>query len=191
MNDINQSAIKKIKVSANIGLIGSLVIIVAAILFKYTSQHAFVQTKQVFMTLTIIGLVFAVAGMAAILFSLRRSTAKLRQLDDLTAKLKGYANFVSTISYSLLIITLLLCAIIVITSNYNLLMIAMLLVVMLFFTYPNMYKIKVDLNLNDPEMIQLFGDKYIAEPEDNTPMRDPLEIESPKQDSDNQDTDKK
>lgn len=190
MNDINQSSIKKIKVSANVGLIGSLVIIVAAILFKYISKQAFYQSEQVFRTLTIIGLIFSVGGMAIILLGLRRNTAKLRQIDDLTQKLKGYASFITTISYSLLIMTLLLCAIIVLTGNYNLLMIAMLMVIILFFCYPNMYKIKVDLGLNDPEMIQLFGNKYVTgeDDNDNTPIQDPLEIESKKdkKDSDTQ-----
>ena len=48
-------------------------------------------------------------------------------------------------------------------SNQNvLLMLTMVVVLTLFLSYPNIYRIKVDLGLTDDEMKTLFGDQYIS-----------------------------
>ena len=60
-----------------------------------------------------------------------------------------------------LFIVLSVCVIIVVTHENTLIMVLLLLFVTLMLNFPNMYKMKTDLGLNDDEMKSLFGDKYI------------------------------
>ena len=52
----------------------------------------------------------------------------------------------------------------VLMSDTSLLVITILLVLILFLSYPNMYKMKIDLGLTDEEMTRcsapLFGDQH-------------------------------
>lgn len=172
----NNTQIKKIKTAANIGLIGSLIIVVIVILFKYLSNYAFYQNGQVFQTLTLTASVLVVIDLVVVMSGIRKKTPQLRQGETLEKKLEGYAALVKSSNTLTTVTVVLVSGIIILTGNYNLLMLAMLLVLILFFTYPNMYKIKVDLGLNDDEMKLLFGDQYIPTPEEpETEIQDPLE----------------
>ena len=42
-------------------------------------------------------------------------------------------------------------------------MLAMVATLTLFLAYPNIYKLKTDLGLNDEEMRSLYGDKYMSD----------------------------
>lgn len=173
---MDKTVVRNIRVWANVGLIGSLVMVVIAILFKYATKVAFYQSPEVFRTLTIVAAVAVVLQTLFLLTSVRKGVPKLRQKDDVDEKLNGYASMVKTNGLCTMIITALVSGIIILLGNYNLLMLDMLLVLMLFFTYPNMYKIKVDLGLTDDQMSLLFGDQYVPDSEEETSeMEDPLE----------------
>lgn len=157
---------KSIRLWANWGLIGSLVIVAIAILFKYLSPMVFRQTDIVYSNLTIACSVIAIADMVVILSSAKK-TKRLAQADTpLEARLQRYAQMVRSNSLLTLCATLVVSAIIILTGNFSLLMLDMMLVLMLFFTYPNMYRIKAELDLNDDQMTTLFGDQYTPEPHD-------------------------
>lgn len=169
-------SVSKIRTASLVGLIGSLVAVVLVILFRYLSSRAFYQSPQVFRTLTLSSSVIVILDLLVIMSAARRGPRRLQQLPTVEQRLAGYASLVATSSLCTLVATLLLCAIIVLTGNYNLLMLAMLLVVMLFFTYPNIYKIQADLALTPEQMRALFGSQYV-EPstESSTLESDPLE----------------
>lgn len=168
--------IKKIRNISLFGLIGSLALVVVAILFKYLSRYAFYQNPQVFQTLTLTASVLVVIDLIVVMSGLRKKTPKLKDAQSLEAKLLGYFGILKATNVLTFVTVLLVSAIIILTGNYNLLMLPMLLVVTLFFTYPNMYKIKVDLDLSDEEMQGLFGDQYTpAVPEPEQEIKDPLE----------------
>lgn len=155
--------IKQIRTASYIGLIGSLLAIVVAIVFKYLVKYAFYQSPEVFRTLTLTASVFVILDVVLILNIVRRQVPKLRNISTLDNRLQNYASLIKTMNYCTLVITILVSTIIILLGNYNLLMLAMLLVVTLFFTYPNMYKIKIDLELDDVQMKSLFGDQYQVE----------------------------
>ena len=79
----------------------------------------------------------------------------------------------------ILAIVVIECVLIILMSDTSLLMVTILLVLLLFLCYPNMYKMKNDLGLNDEEMKSLFGDAYITgtqtaydEPAPDLPLAD-------------------
>ena len=62
----------------------------------------------------------------------------------------------------MLVVILLLCAFTLFSARNVLLMLALVSVLVLFLNYPNIYRIKVDLELTDEEMRSLFGDQYVS-----------------------------
>ena len=164
MNDNNQY-VRRIRCAANIGLYGSLVMLAAVILEHYLAQnvwiHEITANEYTHHMFTSVGLVLAVIDIAMLLFTHRRQTRRLRQMDSIEEKLKNYASLISTNYYFTLVVAFIVSAIIVIVQENTLIMLLMLLVVALMLNYPNMYKMKADLGLNDNEMKQLFGEKYI------------------------------
>ena len=56
----------------------------------------------------------------------------------------------------------LLCVFTVLSARNVLLMLTLVTVLVLFLNFPNMYRIKVDLGLDDDQMHALFGDQYIS-----------------------------
>ena len=60
-------------------------------------------------------------------------------------------------------VVFIICLFMVLSNQKVLLMLAMVSVLTLFLTYPNIYRIKVELGLTDEEMKTLFGDRYICE----------------------------
>ena len=148
--------IKRIRRSANIGLYGSLLICIFVVAEHYLDQYVWVReittneyTRRLFV---IVALVLAVGTIAYSLFTMRKNAPKLRQTDGADQKLEGYAK----------IVVFLVGAVIVITHENVLIMLLMLLFVSLVLNYPNMYKIKADTGLNDDEMKEIFGEKYLG-----------------------------
>jgi len=162
---MNSKQIRKIRITAYIGLFGSLAVSFVAILFYYISRHRFYMDNHSFRWLFIAGSVLAVVDITVILFALRRQIPKLRQLDGIDQKLRNYASLISNIYIGTCIVVLVLCVIIVFSYNNTLIMLLLLLVLMLFLSFPNMYKIKVDLGLDDEQMTSLFGNSYIPDPQ--------------------------
>lgn len=158
--------IKRIRRSANIGLYGSLLICIFVVAEHYLDQYVWVReittneyTRRLFV---IVALVLAVGTIAYSLFTMRKNASKLRQTDGVDQKLEGYAKIVSSVCYLSLFVVFLVGAVIVITHENVLIMLLMLLFVSLVLNYPNMYKIKADTGLNDDEMKEIFGEKYLG-----------------------------
>lgn len=160
--------IKKIRRTANFGLYGSIVVILATVAFHFSKYHITYQQPEVARWMLIAGTVLAVLAIMMVLLMIRRTTPKLRQNDNFEEKITGYASYINNLYSSTFVIVFVECVLIVLMSDSSLLMVTCLLVLMLFLAYPNMYKMKNDLGLTDQEMISLFGSDYIpdARPED-------------------------
>lgn len=170
--------IKKIRRSANWGLYGSIAIVALTVTFHYSPLKFAAQTERVTRWMLVAGVVLVVLAIVAILMRVRKSTPEIRQMEaGVDAKLKAYSSYISNLFGTSFAIVLIECAIMTIISVTELLMPTMLLVLVLFLCYPNMYKMKLDLGLNDEEMRSLFGDQYVADPqpadaEPDLPMAD-------------------
>lgn len=157
--------IKKMRRKANWGLYGSIAIVLITVIFHFCPYQITYQSTAVTKWMLISGAVLAVLAIVAVLMNIRKTTPRLRQLDNVDEKIKGYASYISNIYSTSLAIVLIECVLIVLMSDTSLLMITILLVLVLFLSYPNMYKMKNDLGLTDEEMKNLFGDAYIADPQ--------------------------
>ena len=157
------SNLKKFRRTANIGLYGSIAAVILTVIFHYSPFHITYQQPQVARWMLIAGTILAVLAIVMVLMTIRKTTPKLRQLDNLNDKLTGYTSYICNLYSSTFAIVLIECVLIVLMSDTSLLMVTILLVLMLFLSYPNMYKMKNDLGLTDSEMTALFGDAYIAD----------------------------
>jgi hypothetical protein len=171
--------IRKIRRTANWGLYGSIAVVLVAVIFHFSPWHITYQSAQVSRWMLISGAILSVLAVAMALLTIRKTTPRLRQLDSLEAKMQGYSTYISNLYRGSLAIVIIECVLIVLMSDTSLLMITILLVLLLFLSYPNMYKMKNDLGLNDDEMKSLFGDAYIAgtqtaydEPAPDLPLAD-------------------
>lgn len=159
-NDI----IKSIRRNANIGLYGSIAIILVAIAFHFSPFHITYQSPNVARWMLIAGSILAFLAVVMELLMIRRTAPTLRQMDDFDAKLSGYRSYIANLYPSILAIVVIECVLMVLMSDTALLMVTILLVLMLFLAYPNMYKMKNDLGLTEEQMKGLFGDQYIPDP---------------------------
>jgi hypothetical protein len=155
--------IKKIHRSSRTGLWGSVVVVLLTVVFIYASRYRFYQSDYTARWMLIAGTVLAVLAVSMTLLTVRRQIPVLRQTEGMEAKLQGYAAHVRSLYLSMLGVVVLLCAFTILSGRNVLLMLTLVTVLVLFLNYPNMYKIKVDLGLDDDEMCQLFGDRYIAD----------------------------
>lgn len=165
--DQNQKEIKRIRTAANVGLYGSLLLCIATVAEHYLDKYVWAReitaneyTRRLFL---MVGLVLAVLDIALALFTMRKQTPRLRQMDTVEEKLSAYRRLVGTIYYSSLIVVLIVSAIIIITHENTMIMLLLLLFVTLVLNYPNMYKMKADMGLLDNEMADLFGNDYIRD----------------------------
>ena len=159
----NNTLIKKLRRSANVGLYGSIAVILLAVIFHFMPYHISYQSPQVARWMLIAGTVLAVLAIVMILLTVRKTTPSLRQLPELDDKIKGYHSYVTNLYTSTLAIVIIECILITLMSDTALLMVTILMVLVLFISYPNMYKMKHDLGLTDEQMGSLFGDAYIAD----------------------------
>ncbi len=160
---MHKTYLKKISRTANFGLYGSLLVSVATLALYYLWNRRFYINEQGFRFMLIAGCVLSVLAICTILFIVRKSTPKLRQMDDLNAKLAKYSEQVSNIYLTTLGIVVVECVLITLSHNSVLFMLLMLLVLTLFMLYPNHMKIKTDLGLSDEQMTELFPDLYKIE----------------------------
>ena len=159
-----QKQIKKLRRASIIGLYTSMAIVAATIGFNYFSHWRVSGISQSMRnSLLISGTVLAVLVTAIALLTIHRYTPKIRQLDNTQEKLRLYSANIARMYYAVLAVVAIECLFVILSANSVLIMVTLLLVMMLFLAYPNMYKIKVDLGLDDDTMKQLFGDKYISE----------------------------
>ena len=155
--------IKQIKIASNVGLWTSLAVGLAVVVFVLVSDYRFYMDNRSFQYFMYVGLAAAVLDMAWVLFLVRRRIPQLRQLDSLGSKFKGYAALVRGIYYVTMGVVVVESAIIVLSNNNRLIMFLLLIMLLLFLNFPNIYKIKVDLGLDDAQMRTLFGSDYISD----------------------------
>ncbi len=158
--------IRRIRRAANIGLYGSLLLVGLTIAEHYLAEYVWarmiVTNDYTHHLMVTVALLLSVADIAIILLTLRKQTPRLRQMDDVEEKLASYGKLTRYIYYSTLAIVFVVCAFIVISRENTMIMLLLLLFMLLMLSYPNMYKMKSDLGLNDEEMKSLFGDQYIS-----------------------------
>ena len=155
--------IKKFRRSANIGLYGSIAVVLIAVIFHFSPYHVAYQSQQVMRWMLIAGTILAVLAVVMMLLTIRKTTPALRQLEKLEDKIQGYQSYITSLFSSTLAIVIIECILITLMSDTSLLMVTILMVLVLFLSYPNMYKMKNDLGLTDDQMKQLFGDEYIMD----------------------------
>ena len=155
--------IKKFRRSANIGLYGSIAVVLIAVIFHFSPYHVAYQSQQVMRWMLIAGTILAVLAVVMMLLTIRKTTPALRQLEKLGDKIQGYQSYITSLFSSTLAIVIIECILIILMSDTSLLMVTILMVLVLFLSYPNMYKMKNDLGLTDDQMKQLFGDEYIMD----------------------------
>lgn len=159
-----ESETKKIKRSAQLGLWGSVAVVILASVFLYASPWRFsAQSEYTRHWMLVVGSVLAVLSLSMALLVIRKQVPRLRQADGLETKLTGYANHIRSLFLSILTVVVILCLMTVVSGQNVLLMLAMVTVLMLILAYPNIYKVKVDLGLTDEEMSSIYGDLYVVE----------------------------
>lgn len=157
----------RIKRMSQIGLWGSVAVVIIASLFLFASPWRFpAQTEYVQRWMLVVGSVLAVLSLSMALLVIRKQVPRLRQTEGLQAKLEGYAAYVQSLFLTIFVVVIILCFLTVLSNQNVLLMLAMITVLMLFLAYPNIYKVKVDLGLSDEEMVLLYGNRYIGEKKD-------------------------
>lgn len=162
-----ESETKKIRRSAQLGLWGSVAVVILASVFLYASPWRFsAQSEYTRHWMLVVGSVLAVLSLSMALLVIRKQVPRLRQADGLETKLTGYANHIRSLFLSILAVVVILCLMTVVSGQNVLLMLAMVTVLMLILAYPNIYKVKVDLGLTDEEMSSIYGDLYVVEKKD-------------------------
>ena len=159
--------IKSISRIANVGLWGSLFFSALTVALHYlpvrVTIEAVTNDAEVSHRFMLFGLVVAVAVIAFFLFYLRREIPRVRQKDTVDERLAKYNNIVRTIYVVTLFAVTAVGVIEILTGENALIMLLLLMFIMLMLNYPNMYKMKADMGLNDDEMKSLFGDQYIGD----------------------------
>ena len=164
MEENRTKQLKRMKVASSVGLYGSVAMVCATAAWNYLSKYTVTGVSPTLArTMLISGTVIAVLAAVVALLTIRRYTPKLRQLDDIDEKLRLYANNICNLYYMVFAIVVAECALEIISGNTILIMVTVLLVMLLFLAYPNMYKLKVDLGLDDDTMTALFGKKYVRD----------------------------
>lgn len=158
MTDIPK--IKRMHRDANIGLYGSIGVALAVILFYYLSNYRFYLEARAARILMLGGVVLAVLVIAMALLTINRKPRQLRRIENLEQRLAEYQSVISSIYSSCLVSNVLLCVVITLCHDNLLLMFVIITTLLLFLAYPNMYKVKVDLGLDDEQMHTIYGDAY-------------------------------
>lgn len=159
--------VKTIRRSANIGLWGSVGVVILAAFYQLVSPWRVYPSQYTARWMLIVGSILAVLAMSMSLLVIRKQIPSLRQADTLDQKLGGYAQHIRSLYISMLVVVTLICVFMVLSAQNVLLMLAMVATLMLFLAYPNIYRMKVELGLTDEEMKALFGDRYIPDTKDN------------------------
>lgn len=153
-----------------IGLWGSVAFVIIASLFLLVSPWQFYPSRHTAQWMLIAGSILAVLALSMALLVVRKHIPSLRQADSLDTKFAGYASHIRSVYSTLLFVVFALCAMMVLSNQNVLLMLAIVVVLFLFLSYPNIYRIKIDLGLTDDEMKLLYPDRYLPDqPDDDHP----------------------
>lgn len=152
---------RKIERMSRIGLWGSVAAVILTVAFIY-SPWRFTVSAYTSKWMLIAGTVLAVLAVSMALLSTRRTVATFRQCEQLSQKLAGYSQHISQLYGTMLAVVTILCCLTLLSGRNVLLMLAMVSALVLFLTFPNIYRVKIDLGLTDDEMKELYGDRYIS-----------------------------
>lgn len=160
--------IKTIRRSANTGLWVSVAVVILSAFYTLVSRYRFYPSQYTARWMLVAGSVLAVLAVSMALLVIRKRIPALRQAESLEAKLAGYAQHIRSLYMTMMVVVALICIFMVLSAQNVLLMLAMVATLMLFLSYPNIYRMKVELGLQNDEMKMLFGDRYIPDDkEDN------------------------
>lgn len=154
--------IKAIRRNSRLGLWGSVAAVILTVVFIYAVPYRFYPSANTSRWMLIAGVVLSVLAVSMTLLSVRRQIPRLRQTDDLEGKLGGYSVFIREVYFNMLAVVVIVCAFTLLSARNQLLMLAMVSALVLILCFPNMYKMKADLGLDDDMMRELFGDRYIG-----------------------------
>ena len=156
--------VKEISRIAATGLWGSVAVVIAIGLFHYISPYRFYQSDYVVRWILIAGAVLAVLAISAALLVIRKQIPSIRQSEaSLDSKLQMYKSHIKSLYLSMFGVVAIIGILIVLSEQTVMLMLAMVCTLTLFLAYPNMYRMKVELGLNDDEMRNLYGDNWQPE----------------------------
>lgn len=151
-----------IKRYARIGLWGAVGVTLLTVLFIYLSPYRFYPSSYTARWMLIAGSVLAVLAVSMTLLTVRRRIPQMRQTEALGDKLAAYAAHIRSLYLTMLVVVVLLCVFTVLSARNVLLMLTLVTVLVLILDYPNIYRVKVDLGLDDDQMRSLYGDQYIG-----------------------------
>lgn len=154
--------LKQIKTASRFGLIASIVVVAAAILWIWLSPYTFRQNDQVHAVMMIAVCVLAIANVAMALLTVRNQFPKTRKMDSVEDRLQRYSQLVSRLYYVTFAVILACSLMTVLTGDRNMLMLVLILTLTLFMAFPNMYRMKVDMGLTNEQAHELWGDAYIV-----------------------------
>ena len=92
-----QQLTRKIRRSANIGLFGSIAVILVVLIFHFSPWHITYQSQEVFSWMLISGTILAVLAVVMALFSIRNTPRRLRELPTVEQKMQGYSSYISSL----------------------------------------------------------------------------------------------
>lgn len=164
---LNDNPVRAIRIAANVGLWGTLFFAMLTIaeyyLAEYVWENVITTNDYTHRLLLYGGLIVVVLYIATVLLTIRRQIPRVRQLDAVEERLDRYKGMVQLIYFIGLIVSIIVCAVVIITRENALLMLLLLHFTTLAMCFPNMYKIKVDCGLNNQDMRDLFGESYISD----------------------------
>lgn len=159
-NNLSIKHLSKMRRTANVGLYGSIAVAAAVIIFYYASHYRFYLEQSAARNLMLGGCALAVIVVASALLTINRKPRRLRQMDSVNGRVSAYASMMASLYTIVFITNAMLSAIILLCHDNTLLMFILISVLLLVLSYPNMYKVKVDLGLTHEQMCDLYGDTY-------------------------------
>ncbi|MBR1799617.1 MAG: hypothetical protein IJ761_06980 [Bacteroidales bacterium] len=160
---MNTKIVKKIRNTAAAGLWTSVGVMLLTVLFYYASPYKFTLGEYGNKWALVAATVLAVLSVSMVLLTVRKRVPQLRQTDSIDEKLQGYAAHIKSVYVSMAAVVCVVCGCSILSSSNVLIMLGMVCVLVLFLNYPNIYRIKVDLGLDDETMRSLFGENYIPD----------------------------
>ena len=159
---MKEQYLKQIKTASRFGLIASILVVAAAIVWIWLSPYTFRQNDQVHAGMMIAVCVLAILNTTMALLTVRNQFPKTRQMDGVEARLQRYSQLVRRIYYVTFAVITACCLMVVLTGDKNMLMLVLILTLTLFMAFPNMYRMKVDMGLTDEQAHDLWCDEYLT-----------------------------
>jgi ABC-type transport system involved in cytochrome bd biosynthesis fused ATPase/permease subunit len=184
---VKEQYLKQIKIASRFGLIASIVVAAASILWIWLSPYTFRQNDTVHAYMMIAICVLAIATMAVTVLTVRNQFPKTRQLESVEARLQRYSILVGRIYYTTFVSIVLSCAMTILSGDHNMMMLVLVLTLTLFMAFPNMYRMKVDMGLTTAQARELWGDEYLPDEEEKAAENADIEEQEAEEIKDDED----